>query len=204
MLQQAYAHDAYEALASTVFAHDKIREAVPTFGLPPEERVIVSYGWIGTNIKGVCILGAESVPGADAVIFVRPEDWDTAENMLAVLVHEMIHAGLPKEKGCPGHDGNFQVIADILGMGKQGKEPGAELIGILKSIAENLPDFPAAPLAQTTPDAGIARVIFIPRPSYDGRKYTCDCGVWGFEKADMDPNRLTCSKCGQTLTEMRT
>lgn len=206
-LQQVYATMAYELIAASILDSTTIEmdlDLDSTFEVPPVERVIVSYGWIGgKDIKGVCIHGPDTVKDKDAVIFIRPDDWYEPKAMLTVLVHEMIHAGCHLDESNTNHvdDGDFDKVAKSLGLWNGGTEPGESFLELMGELADQLPDFPAAMIEGIEPKTKI--IVMAPNspneppepPKQKNRsmRWICDCGV--IVRVSRKDFQATCDLC---------
>lgn len=204
-LQQVWAEMAYDLLRDTILHEDETGLKCP---LP--DRVIVSYGWIdGKDTRGACIHGPDTIKDKDAVIFIRPDDWGDAVTCLTVLVHEMIHAGLPLGDFQVTHTGEYARIATQVGLLEGGTEPTQEFLDVLAELATQLPEFPAAPLEgeETQPPQGgqvVVRRDGTPNPPPEpkkqknrNRRYICDCGVK--VRAFSDSFQALCTLCNTTF-----
>lgn len=114
-------------------------------GMPLPEAVHVSVGFPrGTSgeskyILATCFIRAVSTAGINE-IFISPE-YDKAEMILGILLHELIHAA---DDGENGHKGPFAEAATRLGLtGKMTETvPGVALEAELITIAEELGAYP--------------------------------------------------------------
>jgi hypothetical protein len=113
-------------------------------------------------------------------IFISPE-LDGAAPVLAVLVHELIHAGEPNA----GHKGAFITKAKAVGLVKPwtATSAGPELAARLETIAAQLGPFPHAPLAVA--DRG--------RKGSRLRLWECACPVK--VRVASDEFNATCGEC---------
>ncbi|WP_343955567.1 hypothetical protein, partial [Nonomuraea longicatena] len=134
--REAWLHRAVEIL----------RPRYVALGLPIPERLHLSigYGYKGRGgesrtIEGFCVTRFGSKDGVNH-IFISPEIEETWR-VLAVLMHELIHAG---DDCASGHKGTFARVAKALGF--KGKmtttDPNEALIKDLKIIADELGEYP--------------------------------------------------------------
>lgn len=177
-------------------AYVLIREQLLT-SVPPIGEVIVTYGFPSKGARkflGECHYEAKKlesvgIQGYKAAIFVHPNQWDTADNVLGTLVHEMCHAATPGAK----HRGAFKLLAEAIGM--EGKptvcSPGADLADTLRELTSDIGDFPAAPLKLT----GAGK-----KPGSRLRLWECGCPVK--VRVASDEFEATCKVCGKDFEKV--
>lgn len=126
-------------------AIDLLRPRFEEIGYPLPKRVHISVGFgYGARRENSVIAGQtwKTIASVDGVnhVFVSPEIGDTAE-VLAVLVHELIHVALDNEDG---HRGRFAEAAVRLGMAGKMTEavPSDELAFELFAMAASLGEYP--------------------------------------------------------------
>lgn len=199
---QAWAEEAYRLLSAEVFEgidHEG-------FALPPSDRAIVSYGFGHTDAaRAECWI--KPSPEVDAVILVGPQEWTDARNVLAVLTHEMIHAGFPQQVA---HGEPFLHVADMIGLlgGVVADTPNDALTERLNAVRDSLPPFPGVPLPKTPPGGVPGDAYIVPEPKRDEtpapkrkpqkgrmRLFECICGVK--VRAGRDELIATCGLCNQ-------
>lgn len=139
----------------------------------------------GRRAIGQCWDGQASADKAPH-IFISPELADAVE-VLAVLVHEQLHAAV----GCQhGHRGPFSKAMREAGMVKPWttSTPGPELRAALEAEAAALGEYPHAAL----------RVADRPRPGSRLRLYECGCTPRPVKlRVASDDLDATCNVCGQ-------
>lgn len=117
-------------------AYAKLRET-----LLPEapEDILVSVGWPGGRGKKDSVIGQHwpTAEGKRNHIFISPK----VDDPLHILLHEMIHASC--EPGTQ-HGGEFIVLCKRVGLVKPwtATTPGEELADTLRSLTEELGDYP--------------------------------------------------------------
>jgi|SRR5690606_1691255 len=131
-----------------LWLEDAIEALRPRFveiGLPLPERVHVSVGFgYGAKRESAKVLGQcwKREASEDGVnhIFISPEIADTAE-VLAVLLHELIHAADNVESG---HRGKFAEAATRLGLEgpMTATTPSPSMMGEFIALAAALGDYP--------------------------------------------------------------
>lgn len=134
---------------------------------------------------GQCWPGAASADKAPH-IFVSPE-LDGAATVLAVLVHELIHAGEPGA----GHKGAFVTKAKRVGLVKPwtATNPGPELAARLAALAVELGPFPHAALAVAARGRKGSRL----------RLWECACPVK--VRVASDDFNASCGDCGSPFEQ---
>jgi hypothetical protein len=114
------------------------------YPLPEKVHVSVGFGAFGARRENAIIEGQtwKREASVDDVnhVFISPELGDTAQ-VLAVLIHELVHVTLDNEDG---HKGRFAEIATRLGLeGKMTEAtPGPVLAFELITMAASLGDYP--------------------------------------------------------------
>jgi hypothetical protein len=131
-------------------AIDMLRPMFVQIGFPIPERIHVSVGFSSrgrggenSTIRGESWKRIASADGANHV-FISPEIDDTA-TVLAVLMHELVHAALDNEDG---HKGRFAEAVTRLGMTKPftTATPDTALAAELIVMAAELGDYAHAKL----------------------------------------------------------
>lgn len=115
----------------------------------PLPQVRVSVGWPGgrgrkNSVIGQCWAGAAASDGV-AQVFVSPV-LDDVSQVLAVLVHELVHA---VDECKSGHKGNFVRLAKAIGLEGPwtSTSAGESLTARLAEVAKDLGTYPHAALA---------------------------------------------------------
>lgn len=179
-------HDTREAWlkAAAVETGKLVAEVVPTV---PAFHVSVGFpkGHHGRGRAiGQCWPGGSSADGS-CHVFICPT-LSGAVEVLAVLLHEQIHATV----GCEvGHRGAFAKTCKKTGLVKPwtATTPGPELLPKLEAIASGLGAYPHAPLALPIRGTKGSRL----------RLWECDCGVK--VRVARDEFNATCDDCGSAF-----
>lgn len=132
---------------------------------------------------GQCFSGALSADRRPH-LFVSPTEGDAA-TVLAIVLHEQIHAAVGPELG---HRGEFVRVARAVGFMKPwaGTRPGPELMSRLNTLArKTLGPYPHAALT-VAPRKG---------PGSRLRLWECECGVK--VRVASDQFRAMCHDCGE-------
>jgi len=159
----------------------------------PVPRLYVSVGFPkgakggrGGRAVGQCWDGSSSKDGAPHV-FVCPTIDDPVE-VLAILLHEQVHAAV----GCKeGHRGRFVKTMKAAGMVKPwtSSVPGEVLAGNLKDIAAGLGPYPHSALI---PKLKV-------KPGSRLRLWVCSCGVK--VRVASDDFEATCDLCATSFAQ---
>lgn len=121
-------------------------------GAPLPLKLSVSAGWARGSRKaiGQCFSPLAAVDGETTHVFVCPRLGADVVEVLATLLHELVHAAVGvKEK----HAGRFKTVARAVGL--EGKltatyaKEGTELHRKLLEISSRLGDYPHVPLRST-------------------------------------------------------
>jgi len=154
------------------------------------DPVLVTYGFPSAralSLKkrrvGECWHSGAEPEGYNAVIFVSPILWTDPVEVLATLLHEMIHAAEPKG----GHRAPFSRLARRCGFTRPWTRTplSPELREKLAALAVSLGEFPAAGMR-----------IKIPRRGSKGsrlRLWECECPVK--VRVASDDFDATCGAC---------
>jgi len=154
------------------------------------EPLLVTYGFPSMNALssrkrrlGECWHSGAEPEGYKALIFISPVLWTDPVEVLATLLHEMIHAAEPKG----GHKAPFSRLARRCGFTQPWTRTpmGPELRDKLCTLAVSMGEFPAA---------GI-RVKMKPRGAVGSRLrlWTCECPVK--VRVASDDFDATCGVC---------
>ena len=168
-------------------------------GLP--EKIKVSCGWPSSGgmkptgaVKGQCFQ-AESSVGGWTEIFVSPRVDDAVE-VLAILVHELIHAS-----GITGHKKDFRKAAEKVGLVGDPKatEAGPELRADLEIVAASAGAYPHAKLVPVVKEKAAQKGRML--------KFECTGCAWKGRAAKATLVKGVpscpvngCEKYGQTMT----
>ena len=160
-------------------------EVLPKDAAKPALPVQVSTGFPkGRHGRGRAI-GQCWAPGAArdgrSHIFISPE-LDEPDQILATLLHELIHASVGV-KG--GHRGAFAKLARTVGLEKPFTRsvPGVELSGRLNAVSVRLGTFPH----------GALTYVDRPRAGSRLRLWECECGIK--VRVASDDFDATCNEC---------
>lgn len=125
-------------------ATSKLRPLFRAHKAPIPKKVMMGCGWPRggkTEVIGQCF-GKTWTMDETTHIFISPTQSDDIE-VLAILVHELIHAAVGCEEG---HKGRFKTVARAIGL--EGKltttvvSPQSPLYSELKKIAKTLGKYP--------------------------------------------------------------
>ena len=134
---------------------DIFRDSFRELGAPLPVRVKVSCGWPShgarskksLSVAGEC-WSTQLSSGGFTEIFVSPMIDDSIQAG-AVLVHELVHAGVGLEAG---HKGEFSRVAVGIGLigPMRSTKPSPELTGRLQTIINDIGSYPHASLSPMT------------------------------------------------------
>lgn len=156
----------------------------------PPEKLAVAVGWPhgGRRAIGQC-WSRTSTDDGTVHVFVSPVLGESVLLVLAVLLHELVHAAVGTE--C-GHKGEFKRVARSLGyLGRlttcsegQLSEALKEGLGVVAIELGPMPHSPLKPKLKKTREPTTTRLV-----SINDEKYTCSIGLKVLEEhgAPLDP-----------------
>ncbi len=190
MNQQEYLTEAYKRFRENVLP-----------GAPPVEGVLLTYGFPSARAKsknpvvGECFYNVKEACGQSgiegkyvSVIFISPVTWDSEDDVLGTLMHEMVHAATPGSR----HKGKFVDVAIAIGLEGPPKScgPGKLLAEKLKGLMAGV-EFPAAKVKLETYVKKGSRL----------RLYECSCEKPIKVRVASDEFSATCKKCEQDFVK---
>lgn len=176
---------------------EKMRPRFSELNHPIPTNLRISCGFTSSGARGR-VIGECWMPAASDdssfEIFIRP-DQATKQQVVAVLVHELIHAALgPKHK----HDKTFGLMARNLGLEGPltATRGGEQLWAWVDPLMEDMPKYPGAKLHAAV-RAPWKRI----QPSTPHVNLRCpECGYYAKTTKDMlDIGRLECPIDGEEL-----